>query len=54
MFYQYCNLFHYQGWMEYTEIEQTWQQKSLILAHWKPSQEPKPSSFVGKFLEGKE
>lgn len=38
--------------MEYTEIEQTWQQKGMIMSHWYPTQEPKPTTFVGKFLHG--
>ncbi|XP_026327095.1 NADH dehydrogenase [ubiquinone] 1 alpha subcomplex subunit 6-like [Hyposmocoma kahamanoa] len=40
------------GWIEYTEVDQTWQQKGHVMAHWHPSQEPKPISFIGKFLEG--
>lgn len=40
--------------MEYTEVDQTWQQKGTVMAHWNPSQEPKPTTFVGKFLEGKD
>ncbi|XP_059052898.1 NADH dehydrogenase [ubiquinone] 1 alpha subcomplex subunit 6-like [Achroia grisella] len=40
------------GYMELKEITHLWQQKGHVIAHWKPTAEPKPYDFLGKFFAG--
>ncbi|XP_060803540.1 NADH dehydrogenase [ubiquinone] 1 alpha subcomplex subunit 6-like [Amyelois transitella] len=40
------------GYMELKEVTHQWQQKGHVMAHWKPSWEPKPNNFICKFLSG--
>ncbi|XP_072949238.1 NADH dehydrogenase [ubiquinone] 1 alpha subcomplex subunit 6-like [Epargyreus clarus] len=40
------------GYMELKEITHNWQQKGHVMNNWHPTAEPKPCSFLGKFLSG--
>ncbi|XP_013145373.1 PREDICTED: NADH dehydrogenase [ubiquinone] 1 alpha subcomplex subunit 6-like [Papilio polytes] len=40
------------GYMELKEVTHQWQQKSYVMSNWNPTAEPKPKTFVEKFLAG--
>ncbi|KAH8336816.1 hypothetical protein KR059_004368 [Drosophila kikkawai] len=41
-----------QGQMELKESVEIWKQKGHIMRYWKESQEPKPTDFLSKFIQG--
>ncbi|KAH8290979.1 hypothetical protein KR054_007619 [Drosophila jambulina] len=46
------SLFYIQGQMELKESVEIWKQKGHIMRYWKESQEPKPTDFLSKFIQG--
>lgn len=38
--------------MELKECVEIWKQKGHIMRYWKESQEPKPTDFLSKFIQG--
>lgn len=38
--------------MELQESVEIWKQKGHIMDYFRPTQEPKPKDFLGKFLQG--
>ncbi|XP_067627901.1 NADH dehydrogenase [ubiquinone] 1 alpha subcomplex subunit 6 [Eurosta solidaginis] len=40
------------GQMELKESVEIWKQKGHIMRYWKESQDPKPTDFLSKFLQG--
>ncbi|KAH8400672.1 hypothetical protein KR009_000288 [Drosophila setifemur] len=40
------------GQMELKESVEIWKQKGHIMRYWKESQEPKPTDFLSKFIQG--
>ncbi|KAH8270826.1 hypothetical protein KR018_005799 [Drosophila ironensis] len=43
---------HLQGQMELKESVEIWKQKGHIMRYWKESQDPKPTDFLSKFIQG--
>ncbi|KAH8375395.1 hypothetical protein KR200_003325 [Drosophila serrata] len=43
---------YFQGQMELKESVEIWKQKGHIMRYWKESQEPKPTDFLSKFIQG--
>ncbi|KAH8384684.1 hypothetical protein KR093_004807 [Drosophila rubida] len=41
-----------QGQMELKESVEIWKQKGHIMRYWKESQDPKPTDFLSKFIQG--
>jgi len=44
--------FPLQGQMELKESVEIWKQKGHIMRYWKESQDPKPTDFLSKFIQG--
>nr|8B9Z_W Chain W, NADH dehydrogenase [ubiquinone] 1 alpha subcomplex subunit 6 [Drosophila melanogaster]8BA0_W Chain W, NADH dehydrogenase [ubiquinone] 1 alpha subcomplex subunit 6 [Drosophila melanogaster] len=40
------------GQMELKESVEIWKQKGHIMRYWKESQDPKPTDFLSKFIQG--